>query len=397
MVSLGQNLDLLVRGHVIESDETKTRAWLNPAQCDEVLKNLDQLDPVIESEPEDHSTRPTRWPFRSDKVTIDVEHPAGGFGRYDSYSRCLSATSASLIIRSFLHVNTAAKLTLPTIGDGHESIRCKVVSCRHVQLSFHEIVVDFLESVDLGHFLDIPRHQFEQVQEVDPSTLAGRILLLISYEAELQLMKHYLDRTQISYDVAHAVADALNHVKTSLHDLIICDLEFDEHTAEQLVPLIRESGFTGAFVVLAGDICEQRTRSVTDAGAHEIIKKPFTGSTFLNAVATLLEDSGVDGGPDAVYSELSDDDEMTELILWYVDYVKGVLKELQHAIDTDNLRMARLRCEAIKETGVGYGYPTVSQAAHQAITELDASQSIAESLTELKNLDQLCRCLQLRP
>lgn len=71
-----------------------------------------------------------------------------------------------------------------------------------------------------------------------------------------------------------------------------------------------------------------------------------------------------------------------------------MVKEIEAAVGANDLTRVRRSCQNLKGTGNGYGYVTLTQAAQDALTALDSSQSVAESETEIRLLASLCTRLK---
>ena len=73
----------------------------------------------------------------------------------------------------------------------------------------------------------------------------------------------------------------------------------------------------------------------------------------------------------------------------YIAEVQDIILEIKHAIEHNEIDNVKHLCRGLKGTGAGYGFAAITEAAAQAVTALDSSLSIAESMTVLVRLESL--------
>lgn len=360
-----------------------------------ILDRLDQLDPPNGNPLATVIDPLTTLPFRREKIMLEAEHPGGGFGRWMCCSRYLSRRRTAVILRAFLHKNTQVNLSIPTIWEGSETVSGFVSECRHVYRDLHEVIVFFSQEANLHYFLSLPNATKEEEEGIDPESLSGRVMIIAAHEASLRLLEYCLAPTKLMLTHAVTVGAAHDALKRAHFDIVLCDLDCSEFRHEEVIPSIRQSGYNGPIIpiISAEQVNNEELKRLV---VPTIIQKPFDSEKLLLTLSALpcMKSSASSGPP--LFSELQSKAGAEGLISWYLDFIRAELGALKAAMEHGDFAMARQKCQVFKETGIGYGFPSLSEAANDTIVALDASQSVEESRMYLIELEQICHRMKLK-
>ena len=131
-------------------------------------------------------------------------------------------------------------------------------------------------------------------------------------------------------------------------------------------------------------------KNAISAGANDVLQKPYDAERLLGQIAKALKSTS---SGDHIYSTLANQPNATTLIEQFIQQVERVLGDMNKGVATEDYAKVRAACQTLLGTGSGYGFPLVSDAAKDAVTSLDASQSVVEAKDELRLLESICRRL----
>jgi hypothetical protein len=142
-------------------------------------------------------------------------------------------------------------------------------------------------------------------------------------------------------------------------------------------------------MILTAESTQGRINAALSAGGTCAIQKPYTAEKLHATIAGQLGNpcTAVD---DPLHSPLSADPQNRLMLEKYVAQVRMMAVELRKWINEENLEQVRTICQTLKGTGAGYGFATLTDVANAALLALDASASVAESITDLHRLDAVC-------
>lgn len=374
--------------------EYRRSVCLSSAEYVDVLSRLITNDESSPQTAAEWNGAGERFEFRKPDVKVCIEHPSGGFGRYLAYGTFLSARQIALVHGGYLHVDSRCTVRLPVVGGGEDAVEGEVKVCRHVQGSLHEVLVRFDTGIDpRRHIRFNDGSDGDDGDEINPLDLTGRVLLLDDQEAECRLMAHYLSSTRLDLRMFIQAAAALDELKNQPFDIVICDLNLGENVKGESVisTMVNDAGYQGLIVALSGDMSPARVAEAKAAGACSVLKKPYTQRALMSTLADCLNEAGLGPNEDPILSDRRKQPGMDELVDWYVGQAKTMLHAIKKGIEVNALAEVRSQCEVLRETGAGYGYELLSESASDAITALDASCSVEESLSQLKKLELIIR------
>lgn len=382
----------------IEGDETLRSVHLPESRVVEILNRLDEKEPAgsAVSKRGDKRRRQPRHRYRHLDVLMTVHQMGGGMHRFLVPTRDISANGVSILHGGYLHTGTDVKMHLPTVSGQTTLVEGAVLSCEHVVGAVHLIVVMFYHQID-------PRTFVASAEGSDPlnaeplqaPAMRGKALMIDDQPFEARLIKHYLRETSVELTHAASMEQALAALKAQPVDIILCDLNLGGEQGEAVIESLRQAGYKGPIIALTGEWSRGRLAEARAAGAAIVMPKPYDPAKLLDNMAEFLNASEpADETP--LFSKLEQDEMTRELVRQFIDDAHTLSDELGKAIEEGDVHGARQAAITLKEAGGGYGFTELFEAAKQAITALDASFSIEESIQDLRRLQSMCGRLRLR-
>ncbi|MCB9837806.1 MAG: PilZ domain-containing protein [Phycisphaeraceae bacterium] len=362
---------------------------MNEAQQRALLGDMDSKSQSVELSRRNED----RSPLHLVDVPVQVTHPDGGIGKFLVCIRNISSGGLAFIHGGFLYPGSKVVVQTPTIWKGVETLTGKVASCRHVNGQSHEIGVQFDKPCDRRRYLTLPG---ETPLDPDPDVherneLVGRVLYVDSTPADAKLVAFHLKNSRVTVETASKIQEAIEKVKSVAIDLIMCSSAIENTGEESAIEALRNVGFKGPVVLVTNSGDAGRTDSAADGdlGQVQTLPKPYSPAKLIAVLSACLSETNALGeGP--IYSELASNPDAVELVEYYLGYVEELTAQLRQAIENDEYDGALTTCRTLMETGSGYGFTPISTTAKAAVTELSASMSINESISEIQRLLSVC-------
>lgn len=364
---------------------------INDTQRLNLLAMLDDVDALPTGR--NRRTAP-RLRYREQSVPIIITQPGGGTTTGSVPPRNLSATGISFLYWGFLHTGTQCQFTLRRRLGGTETIPATVRWCRLVSGYFHAVGAQFKRKIFPQLFVD-PEQWSELSEAVDASAISGRVLAIDDQEMDRQLLKFHMSSTNADCITVGTIEEATARIATEPFDAVICDLNLGSATGEQAMRALREAGYKGPILAVTAETDPRRLKAAQNAGAAAILEKPYQPQKLLAVLSGWLSRRGgiASNSGNVIYSDLAGEPGMDAMIDQYIEQVSQFIQAIRKLSEQDDLASVRMHCQTLKGTGASYGFPLLSEAAKEAVTSLDASMSISESLMQIQRLDQIARRL----
>lgn len=354
---------------------------------------LDKLDQSDTNGPKNPRRATARLDYRIRDVPFTVVHPGGGFGRFLVLGRNLSTGGISLLHAGYLHSGTECRLALVMPRGGAKTMLGKVVFCRLVAGKIHEIGVQFCEKIDIAEFVMPETKHVSDDPELRAASqpLSGNVLLVCPGEAERRLLTARLKQSGLNVSAVDRAGAGLDQVKLMPYAALVCDLGLPDPGAAAFVESLRKTGFAGPIVGAASDDSPGETQRAIDVGMQGCITRPLRHDAMHQVLMKVLRESGATldlGAP--IASNMSGDPGADELIQFFITHARECAGKITGAIPQADVAAIRKECHSLKSIAAGYGFPSVGEAARQAMTALDATMSLEESISQVQALLNVC-------
>ncbi len=351
---------------------------LTSFQREGLLQRLDGASKVASSGAKNR--KGVRFSYQRENVPMLVVHPGGGVGRFLVCTRNISEGGMSILHGGFLHVGAEAHLSVTDV-DGHEQHLVGVVAqCRIVHGTLHEIGVQFRERIDVTRFVDDRHHDLELPEGAENAPVVdGDLLLLDMRSATRKTRAHQLRHCGLTVVEAASAGEAKDLLKTQPFDVVLIDC--DSGIAVSDVKALRDGVFEGLMVTLTEKNELARILPSTCVRLETELSVPAIASR----IAVYLSSRSSDG-MEPILSELTNDPGMVSLVQGYIHDVKRSCEQITSAMAESDMQTIRGRCQAIRTTAGGYGFPMLTRAAGDALNALDATGAVEGAITELKRL-----------
>ena len=354
---------------------------------------LDKLDLADAENPAKNRRSMARIPFRRTDIACRIYHPGGSMNTAAIATRNLSAGGTSFLYHGFLHKNTKVELVLARRLGGEDVIAGVVTHCQHMARSYHLIGMRFAAKIFPKLYLDpADWNELGDGAPVDAATLSGHLLHLDESEMDRLLLQHHLSTTKIELAGVATAGEAVEKIKARMPDVVLCDAAAGGVAA--IVKQLRDAGYNGPVGLLTAETAPAAMKAATEGGAAAVLAKPYDVQKMLSMLGTWLSSGAAEG--EAIYSTLAESPATKPLIEQYVQRVRVLVRDLQKAIQTADLKSVRAVCQSLRGTGAGFGFAAVTQIAKEAVATLDETQSVSDAVVHLQRLEMTCRRLSVK-
>lgn len=331
----------------------------------------------------------THVAYENSSVTVTVNHPGGSTAELVVEPRRINAEGIIFRHRNFLHLGTRCEVGLPTLTGMQDKLPGVVSSCTYVDSRTHEFLLRFRERVDLRRYVQGQvAHRGDRSIADNLGTHTGDVLHLSEEEAEQRLMVFCLRHTKLGLVQVSTLGRALDELRRRRFSAMICELPLQNErlSCDEVLTRIRGAGYCGPVIASIETGSARALGPALLIGAASL-RKPYDKSTLLAKLDDLLCAGAADG---QIHSTLRGDASVAELVNWYVHHVRELRSNLRRAREAEQVDVARRILAVLRDTGSGYGFEVLSTRSAIALTALDASGSVGESLEGLYEVEHLC-------
>ena len=336
-----------------------------------------------------HLKMGSRFAVENRIVTACFEHPGGGLSNAEVMLINLDADGAAIVFGGYMHPSTTITMMLPNHTDEQVPLSGTITYCDYLFNKYHAINIQWHRPVDPRDFVEpsqwIGQTSTESAQ--DHQTLSGRILYLHSEKMELKLFEMMLADTKIDVVWASDLGQAIDALHRDPFDVVYVDAGNHRSKALDDIVKIRSEVHRGPILIGIQDGNQSHVKELRRLGYKHFIQKPFEKQKLLSALrASMSSSDDPAGGTSPIYSTIEISEQSCEWIQEFVSNAQQLAKTLNMTIMADDAEQALVICGQLHSTGVGYGFPLVSEVASEAVTVLNASCSAKESRRELMRL-----------
>lgn len=327
-----------------------------------------------------------RWPYPK-SVAVGIRHGSrGDMIAMAMACRNISSGGMSLLHRAFIHNGSGIRICLKKLSGEIVGIDGVVVHSRHVRGTTHEVGVRFDNPIDPREFLSLSSFASSfLIEHVEPDDLKGVVLAIDDSEADLRLLQHFLQGTQIRFRTASDIDEGAKLAAEGC-DVILCDYHIGEQNGTEFIERLRLSGFDTPVLMMTADT--QVTKGLLNTPADAILAKPISRELLHRALAQFLLncDHGV-----AKKSTLSKEHPNSSFIPDFIAELRKVADHLEETIKTEDYTRCSDLCHQIIESSPTLGFQALADMASKTVRLLSSSMSVSEAITPVRRLITVCR------
>jgi len=352
--------------------------------------------------------RGLRVPVVSEGVVVTVTHADNSYVRYVVMPRNLSTRGFAFVHGRFIYGESPCEVLLPMLDGSRCRLLGKVLNCRHVSGMIHEVSVLFDDPIDLSQFVNLTPDQYRRTVtelaelkqdgedekpagEYSGEPILGSALVIDEYEANRQLLTLYLKKQGLTVYEANDLDTAERQISQHSMDLIVADVDPDHDDVEAMLRRFRAAGYSGAVLGVTNEDGDRIRAEALAQGCNAILPRPFHPQQLYELVEHLVSTRtpGV-WSPDPIFSSLSGQPDMRELIESFTKQVQRDAAELERLATTGQTEQIIRICRRLKGAGTGYGFDGVTSVAQLVLSRIHEGEAdvdqIRRSVDELANM-----------
>jgi len=140
------------------------------------------------------------------------------------------------------------------------------------------------------------------------------VLVVEDEEPQLRLIVEILGRSGYRVDAAGSVTEALQHLETTVPDLVVCDWRMPGGTGGDLLREIRERALGCSFIVMTAYGSIAHAVEAVRMGADDYLAKPFEREALLMAVRRTLRTQRLERENRRLKNEVAEGDHFGDII-----------------------------------------------------------------------------------
>ncbi len=370
------------------------RLSISDQECEKLISTLDLSSGVSTVSP---ARSHVRHPYRMADIPMCIEHPEGGKSLFLVHGRNLSRGGISFLHGGYVHTDSDCRIILRDLTMKPIALPGVVRHCRLISGSCHEIGVEFNEQIDTDQLLvegvyienGVARPSDNQAHQ----PLTGTVLIAEHFEPDRLLLEHQLKQLGLKTFAVQTSGTALSILKNENVDLVLTGLSLILDDGIRLIQRIRASGYTNPIIVMTPDDRSSTMTAAFNAGADEVLIKPFNADLMHSLLVAFLDKSDE---PAPLRSTIEHQPGMKVLITRYLDQVHQISRQIRIALAEQDWSTVRSLCCNLKGSGLTYGFHHLTVVSMKAIAAIDAENTAPETMKVIDTLLDYCARLQAK-
>lgn len=359
-----------MNGHKMKPVETQqpVRGTLR-LDASEIGQILDNLDLMAGNQGVERR-RLTRHPFRNHKVELLVwQLGANTPVKKEVSSRNLSASGIALLHGGFVHIGSICAVRLTALNGGVISIPGRIVRCRLVEKTIHEIAVRFDHDVDPSLFCK--------------AAVTRKVLLADDDDLLASIVTRQLSKMSVKVSRALNGVEAVNMACQANYDIILMDMQMPQMDGVEACVQLRSRGYSGVIAAFTTFDTKEDYDRLMAQGFDYCLTKPHTKQS-IELLLSALQDQ-------PLTSSMADNQEMAEFIDAFVDDVTHKVSLMENALANSDLEQLHFLIDQIKGAGSVVGFEDISNQAAAILGKLRAGDQLVGVQGDIQGLIKLCR------
>lgn len=309
---------------------------------------LNEVDQQLQSV-EDETRSATRYQYRRLRCPVAVRQPqSAGHSVYSMTTRNLSATGVALWHAGFVHTGSHVVVLLQSREGEPARVPGRVVRCRHLCGSLHELGVQFHESIEPADFLPSPPPKHG----------------MIAHDESLDVSQFNIELGQLCDEIvaAHDRAGVFELVQSQTFDFLLLDMASPDIDGPAFVKELRDSGYRRVIFGLLPEAKKDQCEASLLAGCERVLICPADGSTLRQA----YEDMSLT----PMRSRYWHDPGIAPMLNLFLGPLASMARDLELAWLREDMDKLSVTARLLLEQGGSFGYDEISQAAFQLMEAL---------------------------
>jgi CheY-like chemotaxis protein len=328
-------------------------------------------------------------------AVVSLREEAGGQRRFAVVARNLSNTGLGLLHGSFIHPGSACAVGLRRLDGGVSVLEGVVRRCVLVECGVYEIGVEFLSRVNAGEYVCFGGDQSFRCERVDPGALSATVLHVSDSRIEQRMLAHQYKDSSIDLLHASSLEEACEMMAFGPR-LILVDHSVGDWSGVEMVSRLREAGAAVPILLMSAERWEQLREPAAEAGADEVLAKPFSEELLHRATAEYLDHG--DGGDESgsIHYEVASASRLGMDLALLEEFVGDLVSwsgELEGLLAADDLVMLRRRAMEMRGVVSDFGFPTVAAWTDELLSALssDGREDVEAAVERLVRVCGRCR------
>ena len=327
-------------------------------------------------------------------VVMSVIHPGGTHTSAECVAYDLGPGGVGLLYPGYLYANAECMVRITTTSNEPAMLEGAIAWCRFLTRGIHCVGVHWRNRLDVRRF--VPSTMWSELASVNDEHLKaeirGRLLCIGAAGLEVELLRVILRDMPVTIEAVDSGGAAIDALHQQSFDLLIIDDENTEIESQDVLQRMRAEGFAEPALVLAEK--KHVVGSSPQDGVRWVSKPLESGEVIGTVREIMLAHNNPMNGSAPITSTLIEDPKMAGAIRHFVEQAKRHADTIRGGIHADNFEEVRRLVSLLHNTGAGFGFAVLSQAATEALRALDASGSAQEAAPALKLLNRVIERLE---
>lgn len=220
--------------------------------------------------------------------------------------------------------------------------------------------------------------------------ISGRVLFADDALDNRRLVDHLLKKAGAEPVLVEDGQQAIDAALQSDFDLILLDVQMPNVDGLSAARALRKAGIRTPIVSLSAGAMTSDVLKAIEAGCSMHLAKPFTRESFYQMLQKFLSASAPTEVPTSIIlsHKLSDDDEMNELLLEFIDTLTPRVHDLRAAWERNDWKAVEALAHKLRGSAGLYGYPELSALADTL--EQQSKQEVFQAGTTILEIVGQC-------
>ena len=335
----------------------------------------------------------TRWSMQNQKAVVTIVDESGATKNLVVAPRNLSTGGVSFLHGGFLHIGSRCAVTMRTLKGQATPVKGTVMRCSHRKGRVHEIGVKFDEQIDPRRFfIDSGESPLFNAESVNIEDYTGTALIVSSSESERLLIGGHLSAPGITTEAAVDKDEALLLLERSDPDIAFVDMSLTDPAWHSVVTEFRDTGYSGALIILSSRVDAETRMSALCAGVTEIVSKPYEPEMLHRAVAEYL--GGMCGalrGMRPLVCDLDPSKVDRAVVVSYVDELQDHAASAHQAMRASDRETLRKIFTDIESRAPQFGLAPIGELCTDLLSKIDDKDWTRSAKAMVHQFIKMCR------